>query len=57
MKTVICFMLPEDLDYHTDEDGNILFFDRFDELSSYLLDNNIDTNSVSVFDVEVIDNE
>ena len=55
MKTTICFMLPEDLDYHTDKDGNILFFDRFDELSSYLLDNNIDTDDVSVFDVEVVD--
>ena len=55
MKTVICFMLPEDLDYHTDKDGNILFFDRFDELSSYLLGNNIDVDDVSVFDVEVVD--
>ena len=55
MKAVICFMLPEDLDYHTDKDGNILFFDRFDELSSYLLDNNIDVDNVSVFDVEVVD--
>lgn len=48
-------MLPEDLDYHTDKDGNILFFDRFDELSSYLLDNNINTDNVSVFNVEVVD--
>ena len=54
-KAGIAFMLPEDLDYHTDENGNILCFDRFDELSSYLLDNNIDTNDVSVFNVEVID--
>lgn len=54
MKTVICFMLPEDLDYHTDKDGNILFFDRFDELFSYLLDNNINTDNVSVFNVEVV---
>ena len=55
MKTVICFMLPEDLDCHSDKDGNILFFDRFDELSSYLLDNNINVDNVSVFDMEVID--
>lgn len=55
MKTVICFMLPEDLDYHTDKDGNILFFGRFDELSSYLLNSGIDVDDVSVFDVEVID--
>lgn len=55
MKTVICFMLPEDLDYHSDKDGNILFFDRFDELSSYLLDNNINVDDVSVFDVEIVD--
>ena len=48
-------MLPEDLDYHTDKDGNILFFDRFDELSSYLLGSNIDVDNVSVFDVEVVD--
>lgn len=55
MRKVILFMLPEDLDYHTDDNGNILCFDSFDELSSYLRDNNINEQDVSCFDAEALD--
>lgn len=55
MKTVLAFMLPEDTDYHMDKDGNILIFNRLDELASYCDDNNIPLDDVNVFDVEVLD--
>lgn len=51
MKTVLAFMLPEDLDYHTDEDGNILCFDSLDELMSYCNENGIPLDSLSVFTI------
>lgn len=55
MRTVLTFMLPEDIDYHTDIDGNILIFDSLDEMAGYCNDNNISLEDVKVFDVEVID--
>ncbi len=55
MKTVLAFMLPEDIDYHTDDDGNILIFNSLDEMAGYCNDNNISLDDVKVFDVEVID--
>lgn len=55
MKTVLAFMLPEDIDYHTDSEGNILIFDNLDEIASYCNDNNISLDDVKVFDVEVLD--
>lgn len=51
MKTVITFMLPEDLDYHTDEEGNILCFDSLDELMSYCNEEGISLHKVAVFNV------
>lgn len=50
-KEVITFMLPEDLDYHTDEDGNILYFDRMDELMGYCNENGIPLHKLAVFTV------
>ena len=50
-KEVITFMLPEDLDYHTDEDGNILCFDSLDELMGYCNENGISLDKLSVFTV------
>lgn len=48
-KEIITFMLPEDLDYHTDEDGNILCFDSLDELAGYCNENGISLDKLSVF--------
>lgn len=50
-KEVIAFMLPEDLDYHTDEDGNILCFDSLDELAGYCNEKEILLNKLAVFTV------
>ena len=50
-KEVITFMLPEDLDYHTDEDGNILCFDSLDELAGYCNENRISLDKLAVFTV------
>lgn len=50
-KEVITFMLPEDLDYHTDEDGNILCFDSLDELMGYCNENGISLHKLAVFTV------
>ena len=50
-KEVITFMLPEDLDYHTDENGNILCFDSLDELVGYCNENGISLDKLSVFTV------
>lgn len=50
-KEVITFMLPEDLDYHTDENGNILCFDNLDELMSYCNENGISLERLSVFTI------
>jgi hypothetical protein len=50
-KEVITFMLPEDLDYHTDEDGNILCFDSLDELMGYCNESGISLEELSVFTV------
>ena len=50
-KEVITFMLPEDLDYHTDEDGNILCFDSLDELAGYCNKNSISLDKLAVFTV------
>lgn len=50
-KEVITFMLPEDLDYHTDEDGNILCFDNLDELMGYCNEKEISLNKLAVFTV------
>ena len=51
-KTVIVFMTPEDVDFHEDKDGNILCFDRLDELYTYLTSNNIPVDLVRLFDVQ-----
>lgn len=56
-KTMIAFMLPEDNDFHTDEDGNILVFDRLDELFTFLTENNLPVDSVSCFEVTAIEEE
>lgn len=50
-KEVITFMLPEDLDYHTDEDGNILCFDSLDELMGYCSEKGISLDKLAVFTV------
>lgn len=50
-KEVITFMLPDDLDYHTDEDGNILCFDSMDELMGYCNENGIPLHKLAVFTV------
>lgn len=50
-KEVITFMLPEDLDYHTDENGNILCFNSLDELAGYCSENGISLDKLSVFTV------
>ena len=51
-KTVFVFMTPEDVDFHEDKDGNILCFDRLDELYTYLTSNNIPVDLVRLFDVQ-----
>lgn len=50
-KEVITFMLPEDLDYHVDENGNILCFDSLDELAGYCNEKEISLDKLSVFTV------
>lgn len=50
-KEVITFMLPEDLDYHTDENGNILCFNSLDELAGYCSEKEISLNKLAVFTV------
>lgn len=50
-KKVITFMLSDDLDYHTDEDGNILCFDSLDELMNYCNENGIPLHKLAVFTV------
>lgn len=54
-KNVIVFMTPEDIDFHEDQDGNILCFDRLDELYTYLTSNNISVDSVRLFNVQAED--
>ena len=54
-KTMIAFMLPDDNDFHTDEDGNILVFDRLDELFTFLTENKLPVNEVSCFEVTAIE--
>ena len=56
-KTMIAFMLPEDNDFHMDEDGNILVFDRLDELFTFLTENKLPVNEVSCFEVTAIEEE
>ena len=56
-KTMIAFMLPDDNDFHTDDDGNILVFDRLDELFTFLTENNLPVDSVSCFEVTAIEEE
>ena len=56
-KTMIAFMLPDDNDFHTDEDGNILVFDRLDELFTFLTENKLPVNEVSCFEVTAIEEE
>ena len=56
-KTMIAFMLPEDNDFHMDEDGNILVFDRLDELFTFLTENKLPVNKVSCFEVTAIEEE
>ena len=56
-KTMIAFMLPEDNDFHVDEDGNILVFDRLDELFTFSTENNLPIDSVSCFEVTAIEEE
>lgn len=51
IKNVLAFMLPDDIDYHTDEDGNVLWFNNLDELHSYLIKEHIPIGLVHVFDV------
>ena len=50
-------MLPDDNDFHMDEDGNILVFDRLDELFTFLTENNLPVDSVSCFEVTAIEKE
>lgn len=50
-KEVITFMLPEDLDYHIDKDGNILCFDGLDDLMGYCNENGISLDKLAVFTV------
>lgn len=56
-KTMIAFMLPNDNDFHLDEDGNILVFDRLDELFAFLTENNLSVDEVSYFEVTAIEEE
>ena len=56
-KTMIAFMLPEDNDFHMDEDGNILVFDRLDELFTFLTENKLPVDKVSCFEVTAIEEE
>lgn len=56
-KTMIAFMLPEDDDFHMDEDGNILVFDRLDELFTFLTENKLPVEKVSCFEVTAIEEE
>ena len=56
-KTMIAFMLPEDNDFHMDKDGNILVFDRLDELFTFLTENKLPVNEVSCFEVTAIEEE
>lgn len=56
-KTMIAFMLPEDNDFHMDEDGNILVFDRLDELFTFLTENKLPVEKVSCFEVTAIEEE
>lgn len=56
-KTMIAFMLPDDNDFHTDEDGNILVFDRLDELFTFLTENKLPVDKVSCFEVTAIEEE
>lgn len=56
-KTMIAFMLPDDNDFHTDEDGNILVFDRLDELFTFLTENKLPVEKVSCFEVTAIEEE
>ena len=56
-KTMIAFMLPDDNDFHTDEDGNILVFDRLDELFTFLTENKLQVDKVSCFKVTAIEEE
>ena len=56
-KTMIAFMLPYDNDFHTDEDGNILVFDRLDELFTFLTENKLPVDKVSCFEVTAIEEE
>ena len=56
-KTMIAFMLPDDNDFHMDEDGNILVFDRLDELFTFLTENKLPLEKVSCFEVTAIEEE
>ena len=56
-KTMIAFMLPDDNDFHTDEDGNTLVFDRLDELFTFLTENKLPVDKVSCFEVTAIEEE
>ena len=56
-KTKIAFMLPDDNDIHMNKDGNILVFDRLDELFTFLTENNLPVDSVSCFEVTAIEEE
>lgn len=56
-KTMIAFMLPDDNDFHLDEDGNILVFDRLDELFTFLTENKLPVEKVSCFEVTAIEEE
>ena len=56
-KTMIAFMLPDDNDFRTDEDGNILVFDRLDELFTFLTENKLPVDKVSCFEVTAIEEE
>ena len=56
-KTMIAFMLPDDNDFHTDKDGNILVFDRLDELFTFLTENKLPVDEVSCFEVTAIEEE
>lgn len=56
-KTMIAFMLPNDNDFHMDKEGNLLVFDRLDELFTFLTENNLPVDKVSCFEVTAIEEE
>ena len=40
-------------DYLEDENGNLLIFDRFDEIYDYCMENNINTEEVNIAEMAI----